>query len=194
MSKFKRLKTIKDYIWFTKLFNRAIGYSNVPWEYYASGKMYAATDEKCRMIGGFVLVPGYFNLRSILQMSPERVKSFYEERPDIANNLADLTGYFILRPNLAFKLTLWLTIICLFYHKKYFVYTYPISDTALEQYYGEGKPIRIHTGVPERLLGHSEHMESEHVEILTKLGIVKIFYYRTKRLLKLKTINNKRKT
>jgi hypothetical protein len=192
MFKIKKLKTAEEFIEYTKLFNQAIGYSNVPWQYYASGDVYALIVNN-KMQAGFVLIPGYFNLRSILQIPDEIQVKYFNENPKIALHLCDNTGYFINTVSFwqGIIFTLFLTIICLFYREKYFVYTYPVTDVALQKYYGSGNPIRIHTGIPEHLPGHSDHMESEHVEILSKLGIIKIFIYRTKRILRAKKIEKK---
>lgn len=192
MFKIKRLKTIDEVIEFTKIFNKSIGYSNVPWQYHASGKCYALIDNK-EIKAGFCLIPGYFNLRAVLQMPENKIKEFYDNNTRVAHSMCDLTGYFI--NNLSFRqgliFTLFLVFRCFFYCKKYFIYTYPISDVALKNYYGKGNPNRIHSGKPEYLLGHSNDMDEENIEILNKYGIVKIFYYRTKRILKLKLRKSK---
>lgn len=186
MSKIKKLKSIRDIMWYTRLFNKAIGYSNVPWKYHATGDVYASLDDSGRIVGGFTLIGGYFNLRAVLQMPEDIQRDFYEKEPKMARNMCDLTGYFILNPKNALNLTIWLVLVCLFSKYKYFIYTYPTKDTGLERYYGIGDPLRIHTGIPEKLPGHSDHMEEEHVEVLTKWGIIRIFLYRTKRIFKSK--------
>jgi len=178
----KKLKDLNEIIKFTRLFNKVLGYSHVPWKYFASGDCYALIDGKNRIAGGFVLVPGYFNLRSIAQMPEDVGREYFIAYPKVAQSLCDLTGYFILNPKKGFLLTVYLTLVCLFHNKKYFIYTYPVKETGLGNYYGQGKPLRIHTGVPEHLEGHGETMHPEHVEILTKWGIVKIFLYRNIRL------------
>ena len=71
----KKLKTVGEFIEFTDLFNKAIGYSNVPWQYHASGKCYALCYNS-KMVAGFCLIPGYFNLRSVLKMPEEKQKQF----------------------------------------------------------------------------------------------------------------------
>ena len=193
MIKIRKLKNVEDFKEYTRLFNKAIGYSNVPWQYYASGEIWSVFKES-QIKGGFVLVPGYFNLRSILQMPEEVQEIRYKEHYKVMNNLCDNTGYFLNGVSFweGIWFTLLLTLICLFYKKGYFVYTYPVTDTGLEKYYGSGKPIRIHTGVPVHLPGHSDNMEPEHVEILTRLGIIKIFLYRTKRMFRARKIQQKR--
>jgi hypothetical protein len=178
----RKTKDIFEIIEYTKLFNEAIGYSNIPWKYFASGDCYILRDKE-KILGGFVLVPGYFNLRSVLQMGDEKFKDFYSNYPNVSNNLCDFTGYYIKNSKYGAILTLYLILVCLFYKKKYFVYSYAVEEKGLGKYYSSGNPIRIHTGVPEKLEGHKESMPSEHVEILTRSGIFRIFWYRTKKLL-----------
>jgi hypothetical protein len=181
MIKLKKLKYKEDIIEYTIIFNKALGYSNVPWEYHASGDVYVLIVNG-KIQAGFVLVPGYFNLRAILQMPIIERKRFHLNNPYIAKNLCDLCGYFINTTNFwhGFIFTFYMVLVSIFYKQKYFIYTYPVKETGLEKYYGKGNPIRIYTGVPEYLPGHSDHMEPEHVEVLTKCGICKIFWYRTK--------------
>lgn len=183
MVKVRKLKDVEDIIHYTKLFNRAIGYSNVPWRYHATGTTYALYDSKNRIVGGFVLIPGYWHLRTILQMPEEVQKSFYKDNPKIVQSLCDLTGYFIINPKHGLKITIKLLLTTLFSKYRYFCYSYPIHDVALKKYYGTGKPILLYAGVPRKLEGHSDHMDEEYVEILTKIGIVRIFLYRTTRML-----------
>jgi hypothetical protein len=193
MVKLKKLTNIEDIVEYTKIFNKSIGYSNVPWEYHASGDVYALIVNK-QMVAGFVLVPGYFNLRSVLQMPQIQIKSFYKFKKYVATNLCDQCGYFINTTSFwqGLLFTFYMVLVCMFYKKRYFIYTYPVQDVGLERYYGQGKPLRVHTGKPEKLPGHGEHMESEHVEILTWCGICKIFWYRTKRALRAKKLAKKK--
>jgi hypothetical protein len=180
---FEKLTRVSDIVHYTKLFNRDIGYSNVPWKYHATGTTYAVRNEKGRIVGGFILIPGYWHLRAVLQMPEEKQVSFYEQNPKVVSKLCDLTGYFILSRKHSTKVTVLLLLVTLLSRYKYFIYTYPTHDKALEKYYGRGNPRRIHTGIPEKLEGHAEHMEEEHVEILTKYGIFKIFVERLRRVI-----------
>jgi hypothetical protein len=184
MVRIRKLKTVTDIIMFTDIFNKAIGYSNVPWQYHASGKCYAMFRDG-KMEAGFCLIDGYWNLRAIRQIPYGIARKFEQTQTDIAYNMCDLTAYFISTQNLTrgILFTLYLVWTCLNHSTRYFAYTYPIHDRALEKYYGRGNPIRIHTGVPVKLEGHGEHMEAEHVEVLSTWGIVKIFYHRTKRMI-----------
>lgn len=188
MFKVKKLETTEEIIEFTRIFNRVIGYSNVPWQYHASGECYALINNG-KMEAGFCLIPGWFNLRAVLQMPEEKQRAFYDN-DKMTRNLCDLTGYFINGASFyrGLVFTLFLVMKCLLYKKKYFIYTYPEHEHGLEKYYAKGNPKRIHTGIPVKLSGHSDNMESEHVEVLTRLGVCRIFYCRTKRLLELKKL------
>lgn len=185
MVKIKKLTAIEDIIEYTVIFNRAIGYSNVPWTYHASGDVYALwVDGKIR--AGFVLVPGYYNLRAILQIPEEKIIAMDKTCPKLTRNMCDHCGYFINTTNFwhGVLFTFYMSVICTFYRKRYFTYTYPVHDKALEKYYANGDPMRIHSGIPVHLPGHGEDMEAEHIEVLTRWGAWKIFFYRFKRAYK----------
>ena len=185
MVKLKRIKRLEDIELFQQTFNSALGYSTVPLEYFKSGDCYTMfVDDK--LIAGFCLVPGFDNLRSIQQLPENIVDEIKVKYPYLLVNLADFTGYFINTKNkiLALLFTSYLVLVCLFYSSNYFIYSYLITEVGLGRYYGSGDPIRLYTGKPRHLNGHHANMEDEHVEILSKLGIIKIFIYRTKRIIK----------
>jgi acetyltransferase-like isoleucine patch superfamily enzyme len=116
-----------------------------------------------------------------------RQKEFYKNCPRISRNLCDFAGWFVNTTNLwhGIYFTLFLAVICVFYSKKFFMYTYPTRDIAIGRYYAVGNPVHIFTGIPEHLPGHKDHMEEENIEILTRWGVTKIFWNRTKRMYKL---------
>lgn len=184
----KLLETRSEIKQFTDVFNQTIGYSNVPWEYHNQGYCYAII-EKGRIVAGFCLIPGYISLRAIRQLPDEVARDWYvRENYKYSRSMCDLTAYFIINPKYGLTLTISLLLRCLFFPRKYYIYTYPTNDKALEKYYARGKPIRIYSGVPKKLPGHKEHMESENVEILTKWGIFRIFWYRITKILWLKSV------
>jgi len=178
----KKLKDPKDIKLFQKTFNDILGYSTVPYEYFESGDCHAMFDGD-KMVAGFCLVRGFYNLRSIMQL-PLSVIGFLRHKQHIVKSLADFTGYFISNKKYGLRFTIYLVKTCLLHPCNYFVYSYLVTEYGLERYYGSGKPLRIHTGAPEHLPGHHSVMEPEHVEILSKWGIVRIFLYRTKRWVK----------
>jgi len=181
----KKLSDIKDIFLFQKTFNDILGYSTVPIEYFQSGECHAMFDGN-EMVAGFCLVKGFENLRSIQQLPSERISWIRWHHSHMVKNLADFTGYFIKNKKYGLKFTIYLVKTCMLHSCRYFVYSYLVTEAGLERYYGAGHPIRVHTGCPEHLPGHHESMDEEHVEILSKLGIVRIFWYRTKRWIKKK--------
>lgn len=185
MVKLKRIKKVEDIELFQQTFNSVLGYSTVPLEYFKSGDCYAMFVDG-KLIAGFCLVPGFDDLRSIQQLPEDVIAAIKTKYPYVVDNLADFTGYFINTKNKTHALlfTIYLVLVCLLYSSNYFIYSYLITEVGLGRYYGSGDPIRVHTGKPMHLFGHHDVMEDEHVEILSKLGIVKIFTYRTKRILK----------
>lgn len=192
----KKLTHWHDVVIFQKTFNEVLGYSTVPYDYFESGDCHAMFVDG-EMVAGFCLVPGFDNLRSWRQI-PKFVRDRLPLRVfgDMSHCLCDFTGYFIKDKKYALRFTLYLVKTCLFnapfnnlpngrsgyrYRCKYFIYSYQVTEYGLERYYGSGKPLRLHTGAPEHLDGHHGIMEPEHVEILSRWGIVRIFAYRTKR-------------
>jgi hypothetical protein len=176
----KKLTTPCEIHHFQKTFNAILGYSNVPLEYFSEGDCHAMFDGD-KMVAGFCLVKGFLNLRAIKQLPRSRIEWLIKHRGYMAKSMADFTGYFITNKKYGLKFTIYLVKTCLFHPCNYFVYSYLVTEYGLEKYYGSGKPLRVHTGEPEHLPGHHETMEPEHVEILSKWGIVRIFEYRTKR-------------
>ena len=177
----KKLKKMEDIILFQKTFNDILGYSTIPYVYFKSGECHAMFDGD-KMVAGFCLVKGFYNLRAIKQLPLEKMNWLRQKYPRMLTRMADFTGYFITDKKYGIPFTLYLVKTCLLHSCWYFIYSYLVTEYGLERYYGSGNPLRIHTGKPEHLDGHHENMEEEHVEILSKWGIVKIFWYRTKRM------------
>lgn len=134
-----------------------------------------------KMTAGYCLVHlPVHRLRSILQI-PFCHQLFGD---DDFENVAEFTGYFITDKTYGVLFTLHLVLTILFHKANKFVYSYPVSQSGLGRYYGKGNPLRIYCGPPDHLEGHSGKMESENVEILTKMGIIKIFLNRTKKFIR----------
>ena len=162
-------------------FCKKIGYE-VPIDYFKLGKCYGLY-VKGQLVAGFCLVkrPAY-ELRSLKQV-PSFVSTFYTE--EFIYDIAEFTGYFIEDKRYAFRFTVNLLKTVLSFPAKYYVYSYPLSQKGLSQYYAKGKPIKIYSGIPKKLEGHTDKMEPEHVEVLTKWGIFMVFWHRTKKYLRL---------
>jgi hypothetical protein len=152
----------------------------VPIDYFKSGDCYALFVDGT-LTGGYCLVHRpLFNLRSVIQI-PDYYRLVNHK---MLQEAAEFTGYFINSKRYAFFFTLHLVMTIIFHEAKTFVYSYPVSNRALGKYYGRGDPCRIYTGAPRHLEGHKEVMEPEHVEVLTKFGIFKVFMHRTIKFLK----------
>lgn len=176
----KKLKYPNDIKLFQETFNTVLGYSSVPYSYFLDGECHAMFDGE-RMVAGFCLVRGFSHLRSIQQLPQEKIDWISQNHGYMTRRLADFTGYFIKNKKYGLKFTIYLVKTCLLHPCRYFVYSYLVTEYGLERYYGSGRPLRVHTGRPQHLPGHHDDMAEEHVEILSKLGIVRIFLYRTRR-------------
>lgn len=162
---------------FHKQFCSKIKYE-VPYEYFNEGDCFGILF-KGRLVGGFCLVNAPpLHLRSLIQI-PDIVFNWYLYDSHIYD-VCEFTGYFIEDKRFGLLFTMYLVWVILTYNAKQFVYSYPVSQKGLEQYYRKGKPIRLYTGFPATLEG-VPGVEKEHVELLTKWGIVKIFLFRTLR-------------
>jgi hypothetical protein len=98
------------------------------------------------------------------------------------DDLCEVTGHFIEDTRFYFVLTLYFLWVVLFYRARQFVYSYPVSEKRIERYCSKGSPIRFHTGIPVYRQG-IKGVGAEHVEMVTKMGIYKIFMYRALRYL-----------
>jgi hypothetical protein len=133
------------------------------------------------MTAGYCLVHlPIHRLRSVIQIPYCHI--YFGEQ--WLKNTAEFTGYFITGKKYGFFFTLHLVLTILSHKADRFVYSYPVAQKGLARYYGWGSPTRLYSGPPEPLDGHTGDMKSEHVEVLTKWGIVKIFLNRTKKLLR----------
>ena len=189
MAKFEKLTKPYDIEKFHELFCKKIDYE-IPLTYFKKGSCYGMFVKKVEktgfgdlawhdLVGGFCLVHDIpSKLRSIKQIPLEEP---LKELP--TSKTAEFTGYFLLDKKHGLYFTLNLVRVILGHKAKKFVYSYPVSQKRLGKYYSYGNPDKLYTGVPRRLTGHSENMEAEHVEALTKWGIVKIFLARTYRYL-----------
>ena len=151
---------------------------DIPTDYFNTGDCFGMYVDAL-LVGGFCLVDAPpLHLRSITQI--QDVLYNWHTYDKILYDACEFTGYFLDGKKFGFVFTMYLVWTVLFYRAKQFVYSYPVSHKGLERYYGHGNPIRIHTGIPSHQEG-IKGAEREHVEVLTKWGIVKIFLCRTLR-------------
>lgn len=171
----KKLDNKEEIHDFSEKFCDLISYS-IPESYFLSGSCYALVIDGMIKAGYCLVDLPLYNLRSINQVPKEQLSLVPQ---DLLCDLCEFTGYFILDKKYGLLFTAHLVKTILFHSKKKFVYSYPVDQKNLGKYYGYGNPYRIYTGKPERLDGHTDDMDEEHVEILSKHGICKIFLRRT---------------
>jgi len=172
-----KIKQISDISKFNDEFARMIGY-RIPDEYFYGEDRCGLFNSKGKLVGSFVLVKRN-KLRSL-----EQIPGYIP--PSNPNEWCEFTGYMLTCNNsiVRFLFTVYLVNRVLQSGCKYFVYSYPVSQVGLGEYYSRGNPIRLYRGKPKHLVGHTADMESEAVEVLTKAGIVRIFNARTVKVLK----------
>lgn len=186
MRTFKKIIEYSDIELFHKLSTKNIKYE-IPITYYTKGTCYGFYRNGI-LVGGFCLIhdfPAY--LRSFQQIPVDLDDELLVKSGMEMLNTVEFTGYFLTDKTNGLYFTYHLVKTIFNHRATRFIYSYPISQVALERYYSKGHPVRLYTGKPSYLPGHLPNMEAEHVEVLSKWGIFKIFLSRTvKYLLKSK--------
>ena len=179
--KIKRLKTDEDFDTYASAFAKDMGYT-VPGSFLKTGKAWGIwrKDDKDQSKGEWVAGYGLIKdwpVRSIeeipkdklIPVDPKLVGEFTAIW--VSNKYLD-TKYF------GFFFSFQIMWNLLIHPSKYYVYSYPISEVKLGNYYAKGHPIRIYSGPIVRLEGHPENPEDENVELLTTFGVFKIVIHR----------------
>lgn len=182
IKRFKKLSDIKKYV---ETFNKINGY-DIPISYFTQNKACIrclVSSEEIK--GGYAIVSG--QSRSLEQV-PQTFLIKQENNGYLIRypknkflkkeKIAEFTGYFMLSNEGRFKLTCFLLFDVFTSKAKYFIYSFAVSNKKLAKYYGYGNPIFIYCGQASKLEGHPSDMESEQVEMLTKVGILKVFLAR----------------
>jgi len=174
-----KLKSDKDKSSLHACFCKVTGY-NIPVSYFLNADCYGVKHDG-EFVGGFVIKKDLLlNLRSFQEIPLTLVPSLPYNK--YRNKTADLTGYFLMDKRYGLKLT-WLFVkTIVFYSSKYFIYSYDVSNLRLGRYYAAGDPTLLHSGIPALIEGYTEEQPPVNVEILSKWGIVKIFIYRTRKM------------
>lgn len=179
MIKIKAPQTKLEKSIFAKTFERIDGHC-IPQDYLFSkdSRTFGAYDSRGKLLGGFCLVKGDPKLDSVNLRTVEQANLFCFENL----MLTEITGYFIKDKRCGFKLTMKLVIETFKSASYFFIYSYNTSNKKLESYYKTGNPKRVFSGY----IYYGNDYNIENVEILSKLGIIKIFLNRTMRLIKRK--------
>lgn len=168
---------------FQKKFNEHLGYSEVPLSYFLMGDCFAMFDGD-RLVAGFCVVFRYYRQLRVIRQIPTQVVDLLDHtKPNMFRGIADITGFFIDDVEYTPKFLAFMFLELLRHKASHYAYSYQVDEYWLERYYRSGNPVRIHTGVPERLEGHKGEMKPEHVEILSKTGIMMIFVSRLFRMI-----------
>lgn len=163
------MRTIKSANFLALQFKK-VSTVDIPYSYLAKGRPFVFLDSKDRVVGGFAIIDKK-PFRTIEQI-PLKIYA-----PIKAEN--EITAYFIADKKYGFAVTLRLVLEVL-KSKGPFVYSYDLINKSLQRYYALGDPELVYSGPVKNLPG-MEGLHYENVEILTKLGIVKLFIKRTLR-------------
>lgn len=176
----KRVSSKKHYQEYSDKFCKHLNY-RIPIDYFKKGKTYCLFNNNY-IIGGFTIVETK-PLRVFDQIPKNTLLRHIEFGLD-TGKCAEITGYWISKKapmKGALALTIKLVSEVFLSRSKYFFYSWLSSETALGRYYGYGNPNFVWKGVPNRIEGHTNDMEEEIFEYLTKWGVAKIFIRRTLR-------------
>lgn len=162
-------------------FCQITGYK-VPKDYFLDADCYGLKKHG-KYIAGFILKRGTLpKLRSYQEIPIEERAAIDDKYFD---HTADLTGYFITDRRYGLRFTAYMVLIVALYRTRYFIYSYDVDNLRLKKYYGHGKPTLLYSGPPALVAGYSEQQPDVNVEVLTKMGVLRIFIQRTKKLVKL---------
>jgi len=172
----RRLKTKGEYKSFAAEFKKDMGYE-VPYTFLQKGKLWAVINPEGNYVGGWALVAEH-PLRSIQEIPPS-----YPLYLD-PKQVGEVTAVWLKDKCYGLPWSIMFCYTVLVSPIKYWIYSYPISETKLGNYYAAGDPLCLYKGPIVRLEGHLENPEPESVEILPPLGIVKIAIHRNFKYLK----------
>lgn len=177
----KRLRKDPDKLGLWEAFCHLTGY-NIPSSYFLSADCYGIK-HKGKYVGGFIIHQDIlFRLRAFNEIPKDNLEKINIEK--YIHTTADLTGYFITSKKHGFALTCCFVLSVMTHRAKHFIYSYDTDNKRLERYYGNGKPVRLYSGIPALIEGYSSPQPPVNVEILTKFGIFRIFLNRTLKMLR----------
>jgi hypothetical protein len=153
--------------------------------YYLTASHCYGIKRSGRYVAGFILHDDYRTMRVLCQISPiDRTevmrKLIFSGH---ANRLTEYTGYFIEDKKIGFIFTLIMILIAI---KKgsNFLYSFDRSNIKLADYYAPGSPFIVYRGQVkydiEKPNGQTQYTTGfEQIEVITQVGIIKIFVSRT---------------
>jgi hypothetical protein len=183
---------------FNNSINNSIGIK-FPAKYLQEAKCFAYFKDG-KIVAGFIIYPyrnTMKNFRTFKQIKNEVIyKHILQKMASIkilanakSKHLAEYTGYFILDKSVGLKFTLsMITTVCLMSHKYFFI-SYSLHNKKLKHYYSNGNPtyITITDVIFDTIddFGLTKtNYDVERIEVLTKIGIIKIFLWRTIKVLR----------
>jgi len=160
-----RLKHEVDYVTYAHAFNSSQRYP-IPDDYFEGQEVWVLKDDKGVMLGGFAIIDKVFP-RTLEQLPIRELRVLY------LNRVTELTGYFIRSKKGRLRLKVRFFWQCLKNRKKYFIYAYESRKKNLQKYYGYGDPIVLYDGYLD-VKENVGQPQKERIELLTKMGILKI--------------------
>jgi hypothetical protein len=145
-----------------------LGKRNLHLDYIRKGKCFGLflNDD---LLAGYCLVHEPLYQMYTIRQIPESEHQFDDEDPF---NYVEVVGYFSFTKEYAAKMKRHFILQLLLHKASYIVYTYPTSDTESEACFRLGNPLRLYSGKLKK--GDA----SVNVEVVTKLGILKICMYK----------------
>jgi hypothetical protein len=156
--------------WFLSL----LGKKDLSLDYIQKGNNFGLFEDD-ELLGGYCLVHEPLYQMYIIQQIPKCEHQFDDEDPF---NYVEVVCYFTCNDEkYAARLRRHFVTRLLLHKASYIVYSYPSSDTRIEEYCQVGNPLRLYSGEVKN------GGDPVNVEVMTKLGILKICMHKVIRSL-----------
>jgi|GEM_PF-4280688 len=173
----KRARKLKQALDYQEAFYKLSGVK-FPIDYILAGKSFLIYNRK-KAVGGFIIAKRK-NARSIRQIPKTQKGIAAIAMVDRYKWISEMNGYFITDRKLGFFLvTAWLFVV-LFDCATHYIYAYESSNENLKKYYSPAKPMIIYDGIVSNLSGMIG-VHSERIEIISKIGFLKLYVARLKK-------------
>ena len=148
-------------IWFLQFLDK----KDLSLDYLQKGRCFGLFAED-DLLGGYCLVYEPLYQMYTIQQIPKADRQFDDEDPF---NYIEVVGLFSFSDKYTNKILRHLALRILLHKASYVVYSYLASDTKTEEYCRVGNPLRLYSGAVKN------KNAPVNVEIMTKLGILKIW-------------------